>query len=433
MTYSQRWRRTLALALGSALAAPAAFGAHPNFVEPEVDVLYSLFGEQAGDSYGWVADPIGDIDNDGTSDFITSAPFWVDEGGTAVGKIYVHSGADGALLFEQQGVPGEFLGYSATTAGDVNNDGTGDYIYGTRARVLVRSGTDHSLLHEWSMPGELFGFDVAGVGDLNGDSHDDVIVGAPTAAHGGAASGRLYAFSGADGTILWTFDGEAGWLTGLGTGLVGDVDDDGIHDVVVAAHGAVANGKGAAFVISGADGSALLELKSRSPAPGAMGPLTTFGRFHCHGAGDVNADGVPDIFVGDYNAKSPEPTPDGSPGFGTGRAYVYSGANGKILLDLRAEQVGDGLGPGRGVPDIDMDGHDDVYVAAYSYTDGAIPWVGKGYLVSGATGTVIRTMTGRTASEFLGVDALAVGDLDQDRITDYMLTGAGSLYIILGQ
>jgi hypothetical protein len=262
------------------------------------------------------------------------------------------------------------------------------------------------LLHEWAQSGELFGYDVAGVGDLNNDGHDDVIVGAPTAGYAGPVSGRLYAFSGADGSTLWTFDGEAGWLTGFGTGLVGDIDDDGVSDVVVAAHGAAASGKGAAFVVSGADGSAILELKSRSPAPGTNGPLTTFGRYHCHGAGDIDADGVADIFVGDYNAKNPEDSDDDDPGFGTGRAYVYSGATGKVLLDLRAEQAGDGFGPGRGVPDIDQDGHDDVYVAAYSYTDGANPAVGKGYLVSGASGEVLRTMTGRTAGEFLGVDAL---------------------------
>ena len=417
--------------LSAALMSAPALAAHPNFKEADVDVLYGLFSEQVGDGFGWVADPIGDIDADGIPDFITSAPWFANNLGQTVGKIYIYSGADGSLLHSEEGVPGELLGYSATAAGDVDDDGVPDYIVGTRMRAFVRSGSDHSLIHEWTVAGELFGFDSAGVGDLNGDGYGDVIVGAPFAAYGGAMSGRLSAFSGMDGSLLWTFDGSAGWVTGLGTGLVGDIDGDGVNDVSVAAHGAKSNGKGAVFVLSGADGTPLLELKSRSPSPSANA-LTTFGRFHCHGAGDIDGDGVPDIFVGDYGAKSPEPTDDGSPGFGTGRAYIYSGADGRILRDIRAEFVGDGMGPGRGVPDVDGDGHDDIYVAAYTYSDEDLAAVGKGYLVSGRDGSVLRTMTGQTPVELLGVDALSPGDVNDDGSLDYMLTGNGSLWVILG-
>ncbi|MGD8679831.1 MAG: FG-GAP-like repeat-containing protein [Lysobacterales bacterium] len=436
---TNRFRRSACVLCGMALtlASGVALAAHANFKESDVDVLYGLSQEQAGDGFGWVADPIGDIDGDGTPDFITSAPFWVNGSGQAVGKYYVFSGADGSLLFSEQGVAGEYLGYSATAAGDVDDDGVPDYIVGSLARAIVRSGADHSLIHEWAMQGEYFGFDSAGIGDANGDGYDDVVVGAPLAGYGGAGSGRLYVFSGDNGEILWTFDGEAGWLTGVGTGPAGDLNGDGTPDVVVAAHGAVKSKKGAVFALSGDDGGVLLQLKSRSPSPGTLTAKhpyqTTFGRYHCHGVGDVDADGVPDIYVGDYGAKSPEPTGDeDDPGFYTGRAYVFSGADGSLLRDIRAENVGDGMGPGRLVADVNGDGHDDIYAAAYLYTDGPLSQVGKGYLISGQDGSVLRTMTGQTAGESLGVDALSLGDVSGDGVTDYALTGAGSLWVILG-
>lgn len=424
--YSMR----LALLTGISIttACSTALASHPNFEEPDVDVLYSMAGEQAGDSFGWVADPIGDIDSDGRPDFVTSAPFQVNDG-VLTGKAYVFSGADGTLLHSLVGQPNEFMGYSATSAGDVNNDGVGDYILGTRVRAMVKSGADHSVIHEWIKPGEGFGYDSAAAGDLNHDGYDDVIIGAPFASGG---AGRVYVFSGFDGSELWSAPGTG--LSGMGVGPAGDIDDDGTPDVVVASPGAGKNRKGAALVLSGVDGSVLLELNPKTPSPSANGQ-STFGRYHAHGAGDVNADGVPDIYVGDYNAKGGQHNANGrnSVGSGEGRAFVFSGLDGNILHEIKAENFGDGIGPGRGVPDINGDGHDDIFVAAWAYgqDDDNID-AGKGYLISGADGTVLRTMTGKTAWEYIGVDALSVGDVNADGKTDYMLTGWGTLHVILG-
>ncbi len=414
-----------------AIASPV-FSADPNFEEFDVDVLYSLYEENPGDVLGWVADPIGDINNDGAPDFVTSAPFQFNDG-QITGKAYVFSGADGSLLHSIVGNPGELMGYSATLAGDVDNDGINDYILGTRVRAIVVSGADHSVIHEWVMPGG-FGFDSNAAGDLNGDGYDDVLVGAPFAADNGPRSGTVYAFSGQDGGVLWTFSGSAGANAGLGVGPVGDINADGSPDVVVAAPNGSINHKGVAFVLSGIDGSVLLELNPKTPSVGKFG-TNTFGVFHTHGAGDINNDGTADIYVGDYNSKGGQHNPNGtnSVGSGIGRAFIFSGVDGSILHRIEGEEFGDGMGPGRGVEDVDGDGYDDIFVAAWAYGQGDNNTdVGKGYLISGADGQVIRTMTGTAPYGYIGVDAASIGDVNGDTLTDYILTGWGSIHLVLG-
>jgi len=139
--------------------------------------------------------------------------------------------------------------------------------------------------------------------------------------------------------------------------------------------------------------------------------------------------------VGDYNSKSGQHNPRGthSVGSGRGRAFVFSGADGSLIWRIEGEDFGDGMGPGRGVPDINDDGHDDIFVAAWAYGQGDNDTdVGKGYLISGADGEVIRTMTGTVPYGYVGVDAASIDDVNGDGLTDYILTGWGFLHVVLG-
>lgn len=391
------------------------------FVETDIVILYEFEGEAIGDAYGWVGANLNDLDGDGVADFATTAPFY--GGSSANGKIYVYSGSDGSLLNEATGVEGNRLGYSISGAGDVNGDGHPDYIVGgagSANRIVVYSGIDHTVLHDVTTPSdtpENFGSGVAGAGDVDGDGHADLLVGANRAdvSETVTDTGRIYLLSGLDGSVIWQQNGTAPQgLLGSGIGLVGDINGDDVPDQVAAAPGAGESGMGEAYVYSGVDGSVLLTLQPlEEPTSGG-----TFGTFFAAGAGDVDADGTPDIFVGDYNAYRGDAQ-------GTGRAYVYSGVDGTAIHTFEAEADGDGLGPGRGIPDVNGDGHADLAIAAWQSSAG-MPTAGKVYIYSGQDGATLHTATGTIEGDALGVDALAIGDLNDDGQMEYMLTSVGN-------
>lgn len=415
--------RATAAAASIALAASgAAYGASPGFVEDDVRVLDTLQGDETGDYYGWVAANLGDLDGDGVDDFAVPAILDTD-GGPAAGKITVYSGASRAELATHVGQPFDILGHSVSTAGDVDGDGTPDYVGGAPdirpggdGRVLVWSGATHDLIWEAAGPaGAFWGGSVSGAGDVDHDGHADVVVGAEEADGG---RGSVEVLSGADGSRLWLRHGrapghQAGDQLGSAVGLVGDVDGDDVPDLSVGAYGAKA-GRGTAYVLSGADGHTIHQLNPQ-------GDGAVFGEYFASGAGDVDADGVGDVFVADYNggkANQRENPP------GTGAAYVFSGATGERLYRFDAPAPGDGFGPGRGVGDVDGDGYDDLIIAGYTSSAGADE-AGQATVYSGRDGTVLQVITSTTAGENFGVDALGLGDVDGDGRTDFLVTAVG--------
>ncbi|MDX1450109.1 MAG: integrin alpha, partial [Acidimicrobiia bacterium] len=415
------------------------------FVESDVDVLRTHVGDP-NDSYGWVGAELGDIDGDGVEDYAVTA---VTEGtgGFYAGAVFVYSGTDGSLLHTVFGETGELLGYSAASAGDVDGDGTPDYVIGAPGfaavapdeygRALVISGSDHTIIHEFSAAEPVrLGTAVSGAGDIDGDGHDDIVVGAENAAD---QAGMVTAYSGADGSVLWSKVGKHPWdLMGSAVDAVGDVNGDGVPDQVVGAYGAAgrdggaagSSGRGETYIVSGIDGSTLFRLAPR-------GDANVFGRFFARGGSDYDRDGVNDVFVADYAAGRGGPPGNrfnpggGTPANGTGAAYLFSGATGKLLLKVDGQVSGEGLGPGRPIGDANDDGIPDLLVASWTSSEGA-PAAGLARIYSGDDGSVIRTITSATLGEFLGVDALDVGDLDGDGAEDYLITGFGVAYVIAG-
>jgi hypothetical protein len=122
--------------------------------------------------------------------------------------------ADGALAYALSSpdpTPDYTFG-SAVATGDVNGDGMAEVIVGAPFdnEVHVFAGADGSLLYSLSMPnptsGATFGQALA-TGDVNGDGKADIIVAAPSETVGSNSNqGRVYVFSGADGTLLYALD-----------------------------------------------------------------------------------------------------------------------------------------------------------------------------------------------------------------------------------
>jgi hypothetical protein len=142
--------------------------------------------------------------------------------------------------------------------------------------------------------------------------------------------------------------------------------------------------------------------------------------------GDVNGDGVPDVYGGDFN--------DAALGAATGRAYVFSGVDGTVLLRVSGSVAGEGLGPGREAGDIDGDGLPDLIVGSYQSSEGA-PRAGKVQIVSGVDGSVLRTFTSTRGNENLGFDAVGLGDVNDDGIPDAALSAASrnTVYVVAGE
>jgi hypothetical protein len=404
-------------------------------------VLLTLTGEAGGDYFGWVSADLGDIDGDGARDFVVGAPFNA-AGGRAAGRAYVYSGKTGTQLFLGTGENRTMLGFSVSNAGDVDGDGTNDVITGGPQAGLQAAGAGAGLARIYSgktgahirtLVGELvddaFGFAVWTAGDVDKDGRSDVIVGAPGSDAQGDKSGRAYVFSGATGAKLFTFTGQAaGDLFGTAVAGLTDLDGDGYPEVAVGARNAGPAQRGRVDVYSGKTGSLLRQFE-----PGPTG--AELGGFFVSSAGDVDKDGVNDIYAGDYGD-----TPDDAGGTG-GHAYVWSGKTGTILHDLPAQTPAEGFGIGRGAAgDVDYDGYGDLVIGAYTNSSAA-PQAGRTYLFSGKTGAILRTMTSSIAGEGSGYDAAGIGDVNGDGAIDFLITAAthpekgtntGRTYVIAG-
>ena len=401
---------------------------------------YVLRGEGAGDGAGgWVA-PAGDVDGDGLADMLVAA-YWNDQAGTDAGKSYLFLGkdlgtervislADAAWSFVGEygtleddpdcEVPdpidgrcgGDWAGHSLNSAGDVDGDGLPDIVIsGYRSDEVVFDAGKTYLVYSSSLTGrgsldladadvsmlgenvsDRMGHSIASAGDVDGDGLADIVTGAY--GHDGTAqnAGRVYLV--------------------LADRLV---ETDTVHFP-----------EEADFIW---DGEAEGDEAGYISAP----------------AGDVDGDGLGDFMTTSLRNQ------DGGVGVapagehGAGKIYVVFGASldladrggifnlGDVDRAWMGEAGGDAVGYGIGcVGDFDGDGLSDLMAGAYGNSE-AGDAAGKAYVITAVSMATPGThsladaeygFVGETAEDWLGFGAGPAGDIDADGLDDILLGGA---------
>jgi hypothetical protein len=168
-------------------------------------VLYSIVDPDPSIIIGVNIAPLrGDLDGDGTADFLVGCP-----DSTGRGAIAVFSGRTGQLLRISRGIQvGDDL-RAAAACGDLDGDGVPDYAGGGYFGYVVTafSGATGQPIwtHRNTFPGAM-GYPLAGGFDLDQDGVNDLVTGG--GASGGLPTDRVQVLSGRDGTVLYNFLGS---------------------------------------------------------------------------------------------------------------------------------------------------------------------------------------------------------------------------------
>ena len=211
------------------------------------------------------------------------------------------------------------LGRSIASLGDINGDGYIDAAMTTEDWFTIfflnREGTiKDTRLHQYNLA-----FSLAGPGDINEDGTPDLVVGRPGYRNNRGQLGIHFLKD--DGQIVSTIEisqdagGFGGNLDiddqfGFSVASIGDVDNDGMKDLIVGAPGDDAGGpnKGAVWILFMNTNGTVKRAQKVSINNGSFtGNLADGARFGSStaGIGDVNNDGIPDVAVGTNRFENP--------------------------------------------------------------------------------------------------------------------------------
>ncbi|HZM71465.1 MAG TPA: integrin alpha, partial [Candidatus Cryosericum sp.] len=288
----------------------------------------------------------------------------------------------------------------------------------------------------WSVDGGQssadLGWSVSTAGDVNGDGFSDVILGAYLYDNGQLDEGRAFVYLGTAGgpapTPAWTAESDqAGAWFGNSVATAGDVNDDGYSDVIVGAEN-FTNGQtqeGRAFVYLGSPTGLALAPAWTAEGDQAVGQFGT----SVATAGDANGDGYSDVIVG----AAPY---DNGVNLDVGAAFIYLGSSAGLSatpgLTLFGDQVGDQFGLSVATAgDLNNDGYSDYVIGAPNYT-GSLSFEGRAYIYFGSPSitTYYTFYQGGQASSYFGWSVGTAGDLNGDGYAEVVI---GSPYQDNGQ
>ena len=449
-------------------------------------------GESGQDLAGRSVSSAGDVDGDGLDDLLIGA-IGNDDGGSAAGKTYLFFGstvvaagtfnlslADAAFVGENAG---DTSGCSVSSAGDVDGDGKDDLLVGAYnnsdgggsggktylflGSTVTTGGTFDLSLADAAFVGEnggdISGWSVSSAGDVDGDGLDDLLIGANNYSQTALLAGKTYLFFGSTVIVGGTFDlsvadasfvGENAYdSSARSVSSAGDVDGDGLADIVI---GAILNGDGGSYA-----GKTYLFLGSTIAAGGSfdLGSADAslvgeeaydYSGASVSSAGDVDGDGLDDLLIGAYG--------NGDGGSGAGKSYLFLGSTlapgGTFDLSVAdAAFVGENANDRSGASvssagDVDGDGINDLLIGADGNNEGGAD-AGKSYLFLGSTVTTGGTFNlgspdaafvGEGPDDLSGYSASSAGDVDGDGRDDLLISAyqnndgggyAGKIYLLL--
>ena len=390
------------------LTAPLAAA---QWTEPDCQSLFEHESGANGDLFGFSVEVLGDVDGDGVADFAAAAPFF----GPSGGRVSAHSGKDGVMLWQRSVVVGSaILGFALEAVSDLDGDGVGDVVasaaFWDEGRVFGFSGVDGSTLFTLigASPGDTLGYSIAAGGDYDGDGTPDLAIGATGVDVSGPNAGQVIVYTTSGMTPVATIDPPAGDSRfGAGLGFVGDIDGDQRDELAVGVRllGDDPPGRVRVYGSDGVTDVLRYTIDQISMGTGIQGDYIDAGA-------DVNGDGIGDILAG-------QP--------GSGVADVYSGKDGALLLSLTGNGT-DSFGTGNFIPDISGDGRPDLAIGARgdaSFGQNS----GKVYLHRGSDGALLRTMTYTTIQSSFGADIEYFGDVNGDGEAEFLVgASAGSLW-----